>query len=342
MVSVVLPCHQAAPFVREAMESLTRQTYSDLEILALDDGSTDETRAILDRYAGTDRRVRVIASDVNRGLVATLNQGVAQSGGEFIARMDADDISRPDRIRKQVELLRAHPDVGVVSVGAELMGPDGRAIRGMPVRCASPDGARFMGLFAIPLVHAAIVARAEVLKSHPYATDTVAVHTEDYELFSRMLRSGVKLANVDERLYSIRVHGASVSRRFEGIQVDHFVTCARLHLEQVLGEAVPQAPHRVLVNRISDVVQAADLRAGLRLLDRLESLHELQSPSARNEIGAIAAQQRADILIQALLKGAPAVRRAAVPLSLRYLPGFLTPSSVRYVLSKFGPRGIPR
>jgi glycosyltransferase involved in cell wall biosynthesis len=284
----------------------------------------------------------VIGSDANRGLIATLNQGVEESRGEFIARMDADDISQADRIRKQVELLRAHPDVGVVSVGAELIGPDGRSIRGMPVRCASPDAARFMGLFAIPLVHAAMVARAEVLRSHPYATDTVAVHTEDYELFSRMLRGGVKLANIDERLYSIRVHQASVSRRFEAIQVDHFVTCARLHLEEVLGEAVPQAPHRVLVNRISDVVQPSDLRAGLRLLDRLESLHQVESPQARHEIRAIAAQQRADILIQAVLKGAPSVRRAAVPLSLRYLPGFLTPSSVRYVLSKFGSRGIPR
>ena len=93
LVSVVLPCFNAERFLPAALDSLLRQTYRDLEILAVDDGSRDDTPRILEAYAGRDPRVRVLTNDSNLGLVPTLNRGVAEARGDFIARMDADDVS---------------------------------------------------------------------------------------------------------------------------------------------------------------------------------------------------------------------------------------------------------
>src|SRR5437588_11852113 len=102
LVSVVLPCFNAEPVVRDALDSLVRQTYEDLEIVALDDGSSDGTARILQEYAARDSRVRVFASASNEGVVGTLNRGVREASGEFIARMDADDVAAPERIERQV------------------------------------------------------------------------------------------------------------------------------------------------------------------------------------------------------------------------------------------------
>lgn len=341
LISVIMPCHDAGDYVVEAMESVLGQTHEHLEVLALDDGSTDQTLDHLERAASNDARVRVMVHPENLGLIHTLNRGVQEARGEYIARMDADDFSHPDRLRRQLAVLARRSDVGVVSAATELMDSAGTIAGRVPIRCVEPGAARFLSLFATPLVHAAILARSHVMRDFPYRSDANSLHTEDYELFSRMVRNGVGFYNIDEPLYRQRIWPGSVSRRFESIQVEHFVATARAHLKELMKLEVPDGEHRALVNRLTSEVEARELARALRLLDALRDRFLDGLPTGdpvRDEVHRITAEQRTDILLQAALKGTAAQRAAALVLGLRYLPSLLSAPSRTYLSAKFASK----
>lgn len=335
LVSVLLPCFDAERFVGAALDSLLGQTYGELEILAIDDASDDGTLAILDAYASRDARVRVLRNARNLGLIATLNRGVAEARGELIARMDADDVSARRRIERQVEALRRHPDIDVVGTAITLVdGRSGEPLKPRPLRCLTPEGARFTALFATPLAHVTIVARAPTMRAHPYGISPDSLHTEDYELFARMLADGARLCSIDEPLMTVRVDPRGVSLRHEETQVENFVRCASRHLERTVGACPEPAAHRVLVNRIDGTVGPGDLREGLRRLDRLEREFLRREPGSVADVRRSADLQRVDILVQAALKGRPGVRLMAAPLALRYGRRLLSPPARRYLAGK--------
>ena len=124
LISVCMPVYNAGKYLADAVESILGQTFADFEFLILDDGSTDDSLEILRRYADRDPRIR-LTSRPNKGLVASLNELIDQSRGEFIARMDGDDISLPERFQKQVDYLRAHPGCLLVGSRVRLIDPEG-------------------------------------------------------------------------------------------------------------------------------------------------------------------------------------------------------------------------
>lgn len=335
LVSVVLPCYEAERFLAEALDSLLGQTYGRLEILAIDDGSGDGTATILGEFAARDERVRVLRNAENQGVIRTLNRGVVEARGEIVARMDADDVAASTRIERQVEVLAGRPEIDLVGTGVEVVdGESGRRLRPRPVRCLEPGGARFAALFATPAMHMTIAARAETMRAHPYGGTPDSLHTEDYEMFARMLDGGAGICNVDEPLMTVRVDPGSVSARHEEIQVENFVRCAARHLERTLGACPEPAAHRVLANRIDETVGPGDLREGLRWLDRIEREFLRREPGATVDVRRAADLQRVDVLVQAALKGSPAVGLAAAPLALRYGRRLLSPPARRYLAGK--------
>lgn len=338
LVSVVLPCYEAERFLAATLESLLGQTYGNLEILALDDGSSDGTPRILEEFAARDERVRVLRNPENQGVIRTLNRGVAEARGEGIARIDADDMAAPTRIERQVEVLVSRPEIDLVGTGVEMIdGGNGRRLRPRPPRCLTPAGARFAALFAIPVGHATILARTAAMRAYPYGGTPESLHAEDYEMFCRMLADGLGFCNIDELLLTARVDPASVSGRHEQIQVDNFVRCAARHLERTLGVRPEPAAQRVLVNRIDDTVEAGNLREGLRWLDRIEREFLRREPDAAAEVRRAADLQRVDILVQSALKGSSSVRLAALPLALRHGRRLLSRTSRSYLAGKLRP-----
>lgn len=335
LVSVVLPCYKAERFLAEALDSLLGQTYGKLEILALDDGSSDGTLRILEEFAARDTRVRALRNATNQGVIRTLNRGVAEARGEIVARMDADDVAAPTRIERQVEVLAGRPEIDLVGTGVEVVdGSDGRSLRPWPVRCREPGGARFTALFATPVMHMTIAARSQAMHAHPYGGTPDSLHTEDYEMFARMLDDGAGLCNIDEPLMTVRSDPDSVSSLHEEIQVENFVRCAARHLERRLGVRPGPAAQRVLVNRIDATVGGRDLREGLRWLDRIEREFLRREPGSAAEARRAADLQRVDILVQATLKGRPGVRTMAAPLMLRYGRRLLSPPARHYLAGK--------
>src|SRR5678816_2359139 len=121
VVSVIIPVYNGARFLATAIQSLLAQTLTDFEIIAVNDGSTDDSKRILDRAAAGDPRIRVL-SRPNTGIVGALNDGIAMACGELVCRMDADDISLPQRLEKQVAYLAGHPEC--VAVGTDVLYTD--------------------------------------------------------------------------------------------------------------------------------------------------------------------------------------------------------------------------
>jgi glycosyltransferase involved in cell wall biosynthesis len=125
-ISVVMSVYNGEKYLRQAIESILQQTYTDFEFIIIDDGSTDSSREIIQSY--DDKRIRLVINEQNIGLTKSLNKGIRLAKGEFIARMDADDISLPQRFEKQVAYLDSHPEVGVLGTYANIIDHRGKII----------------------------------------------------------------------------------------------------------------------------------------------------------------------------------------------------------------------
>src|SRR5918996_2481069 len=112
-VSVVMPAYNAAVYLDEAVTSILNQTFREFEFIVINDGSTDDTVSILDKYEKSDSRIRVYHQE-NQGMIAALNRGCRLARGKYIARMDADDISLPRRFERQLEFMEGHPQIGIL------------------------------------------------------------------------------------------------------------------------------------------------------------------------------------------------------------------------------------
>ncbi|MXU64661.1 glycosyltransferase family 2 protein [Oceanomicrobium pacificus] len=128
-VSVIIPAFNGADFIREAMESVLSQSFSDFELIVVDDASTDSTPEILADFELADRRIRLLKNEKNLGVTRSLNVGLHAATGKYVARLDADDVCLPNRLERQVEFLENHPDHEAVACGYRLIDANGRTIR---------------------------------------------------------------------------------------------------------------------------------------------------------------------------------------------------------------------
>jgi glycosyltransferase involved in cell wall biosynthesis len=207
LISVCMPVYNAERYVAEAVESVLAQTFGDFEFLIIDDGSTDGSRRILERYAAVDPRIRLV-SRPNTGLVIALNEMLAMARGEFIARMDADDVSLPQRFERQVSYLREHPEVLVLGSPVLLVDPRGAPLTEMRQKQehAEIDEALLDGIVLI--CHPAVMARARAIReAGGYRSE--AFPAEDADLWLRIAETG-KLANLPEVLVKYRQHLQSI------------------------------------------------------------------------------------------------------------------------------------
>ncbi|MFI5337061.1 MAG: glycosyltransferase family 2 protein [Opitutales bacterium] len=201
-VSVVLPVHNAAATLARAVASVQAQTFADWELLAVDDGSTDATHAILLELAATDPRVRVL-NIARTGIVSALNAGIAAASAPLIARMDADDESHPTRLAVQTDYLTAHPEIGVVGCRVDF-GGDRAAGAGYALHVdwlntlTTPDQIALNRFVEAPFAHPSVMFRRQLAEEHGDYRE--GDFPEDYELWLRWLDADVRMAKVPQRL----------------------------------------------------------------------------------------------------------------------------------------------
>lgn len=203
-VTVLLPAYNAGRFLRPAVDSVLGQTFQDFELLIIDDGSTDNSLETVE--VERDSRIRLVSNPANLGLIATLNRGVSLAKGEYLARMDADDLCEPERLERQVDYLDSHPEVGVCSTWATCIDADGCELGVLK----TATGKCLQRLFwkPSPLIHPAMMGRTNLLQEHPYDPDFP--DAEDYELLLRLYDITV-MHNLSEPLYRLRRHGENIS-----------------------------------------------------------------------------------------------------------------------------------
>jgi glycosyltransferase involved in cell wall biosynthesis len=210
MISVLLPVHNAARYVAGSIESILGQTLGDFELLILDDGSTDGSLEVLRCYAARDPRIR-LTSRPNKGLAPSLNELVDQSRGEFLARMDADDVALPERFERQVAYLRAHPECVLLGCRVRLIDPDGDPLCDWCNRQdhEALDAVFLRGEMSTEISHPAIMMRRDdVLAVGKYREFPVI---EDVDLFLRLAERG-RIANLPEVLLLYRIHAENISK----------------------------------------------------------------------------------------------------------------------------------
>ncbi len=215
VVSVVMPVYNGERFLAEAVESVLGQTYANFELVAVDDASTDASGRILDRYR--DPRVRVLTNERNLGGAKSANRGITEARGVYVARLDQDDVSLPQRLEKQVEFLERHPEIALVGTWAEIIDEEGREIGHRRFATESNDLYRLLLKFCA-LVHSSVMfRRAPVLAAGGYGTGALGRYCRDYELWLRLSET-VRLANLPEVLVKYRVHsGADVRGASAGV-----------------------------------------------------------------------------------------------------------------------------
>ena len=199
-VSVVLPVFNAATHLSEALQSILTQTFSDFELLAIYDDSSDESLSILKKAASRDTRMRIIFGSGER-LTGALNLGLKEAKGEFIARMDADDVSLPTRFALQVALMEKD---NLDACGCHIQQIDAKGERGQAIPMPLNSSSILVTLSCtVPFAHGSVLLRASFLQKHQLQY-RAGVPVEDYDLWCRMVQSGARLGNVNAILFLYR------------------------------------------------------------------------------------------------------------------------------------------
>ena len=217
-LSVVMPVHNALPHLDEAVESILNQTFADFEFVVLDDASTDGSSERLREWAQKDSRIRLLEVDRNLGPVGSSNMVARAATAPFVARMDADDISHRHRLAEEIELLRAHPDVGIVASVCEMIDSSGKKLRDPEVWRLSRRSA------FVPFAHGAMMYRRSVFDEVGGYREECE-YWEDQDLVVRMADVS-KVAVIPRPLYRIRQSTTSTR-----------VTCSPDQLERALDRA---------------------------------------------------------------------------------------------------------
>ena len=229
LVSVLLAVHNGEPYVRTALESVLRQTLADLELIVVDDASTDVTPATVAAF--DDPRVRVLRNDEQLGLAASLNRGLDEARGRYLARLDADDVAVARRFERQVARIRATRGTVILGSSVCAIDDDGTpgAVHAMP---ATPAAVRWHLLFSSPFFHPTVLLDREYLERRGLRYDPSFLESEDYDLWTRVLAEGDG-ANLAEALVLYRVHGRQASQARRDLQRAFQLDVARREIARV-------------------------------------------------------------------------------------------------------------
>lgn len=204
-VTVLMPVYNGERYLRESIESILSQTYADFEFLIIDDGSTDSTFSIIQNY--NDKRIRLLKNLRRLKLSGALNRGIDEAQGNLIARMDADDIARKDRLAKQVAYLNEHPQTGLCGTWVRRFGGTRPSIDKNPV---TNEEIQAYALFECPFTHPTVMFRKSFFVNSSLCYNGDYYPTEDYELWSRAVHL-FPCANIPEVLLDYRVHAKGMT-----------------------------------------------------------------------------------------------------------------------------------
>jgi hypothetical protein len=277
-----MPVYNAAEYLAAAIDSIAAQTFGDFEFLIVDDGSTDASPQILASYAERDKRITIIRSDANRGLTDCLNQGLALARGAYIARMDGDDISLPERLARQVSFLEGNPRVGDCGTWIQTIGELGGRVERYP---SSHADIRCELLFKDVLAHPSVMIRRSVLAEHGLAYDPAFYQAQDYDLWVRVAEHA-ELANLPEVLLHYRMHQQQIGQRQQGTQV---AAAGRVRRAQLASLGLRPTAHELALHEAISTARFTPTHQFIRAAEAwLQGILDASRHSARYPDAALA------------------------------------------------------
>lgn len=210
-ISVVMSVYNGEKYLNKSMDSILNQTFKDFEFIIIDDCSTDKSYQILERYRNSDTRIKLIRKNKNigvKGFIKNLNLGIKEARGQYIARMDQDDIAELNRLEKQYNFLVENPDTYIVGSNLALIDEEG-ALFGEMIAPLSDRVIRKKMIKKISLFHPVIMFR----NTNEFNYREKMLYCEDYDLYLRMITKEISMANLPEKLLQYRIHGQSISRK---------------------------------------------------------------------------------------------------------------------------------
>ena len=213
LVSVIMPVYNCVKYIDEAVESIVNQIYNNIEIFIIDDCSTDGTREIIESWAKLDARIKPIYKPLNTGIVESLNLGISLSSGEYIARMDGDDVADPRRFGIQIQYFEKNKDLVICGTFGMILGTN--QIISKPI---SNDRCKIRLHFGTPFIHPSIMMDKRLFSEESNFYDPQKFPAEDYHLFVKLSNQG-EYANIPAPLIQYRVHDLSVSHVKHELQI---------------------------------------------------------------------------------------------------------------------------
>lgn len=284
-VSVLMSVFNGDRYLQQAIDSILNQSYTDFEFVIVDDGSSQATKELL--AAQKDPRINLIINRSNIGLTKSLNIGLAECRGKYVARMDCDDVSCTDRLLKQVDYLDANENIAIVGSQVQYIDLNGNVKQGRYWnRLLKPDELRWQCMFESPFVHSTVLMRTEVIRNILGGYDENIETSQDHELWSRVV-SRFDCANIDEQLLQFRTHPDSVSSNYGKKRVNNVRLALMQAAINIIG--IPRnlcddwALEWITANNQNIFDNAADLRKIYKYLLDFRGIFQCKYPEINME-----------------------------------------------------------
>ncbi|HAF36760.1 glycosyltransferase family 2 protein [Sphingobacterium multivorum] len=263
VISVIMPVYNAEKFLERAIQSILDQTFKDFELIIINDGSKDQSDQIIKSFS--DHRIVYINNEKNLGLTKTLNKGVKLAKGDFIARMDSDDISFPVRFETQVEIFNSYSGIDMINTMSIIMTEEGRP-KNINKYSVGFEALKFVNVFNCLVVHPSIMIKTEVMKRYYYREESASNYIEDLDLWTRMLGDGCVIYTIERPLLYYRIVGDSINRK-------HYHQQRKNHI-RILSQYLMEE-NCFLSIREEDLRHFVDLRSRFRSLKEAENFHKM-------------------------------------------------------------------
>ena len=233
VISVLMAVRNGDKYLIEAVESIQKQRYSDIEFIIINDGSTDQTKEILRSKAQEDRRISVLSNTNPLGLATSLNRGLLKCQGEFVARIDADDLAHVARLDKQIEMFRKNDQLVLLGSNAVYVDANG-AEYGWSKLVESDWSIRCLFPLINPLIHSSTMFRMSTVRNNNIMYDENYETAQDYELWGRLIAHGL-CANLSQRLIKLRLHSESLSHLKKELRMQNGIEVQQNYLKELFG-----------------------------------------------------------------------------------------------------------
>lgn len=261
-VTILLPAYNAALYLRDSLDSIMRQAFKDFDMLLIDDGSMDDTSKIAIEYSNIDRRIKYYKNEKNIGLIKTLNKGLSLAKGEYIVRMDADDIMFDDRLYKQVKYMDSNPECFVCGGQMEYIG----GLTGMaPILPQKYEDLLYLSLINCPLYHPTTIIRNSAIKQFGLKYNDSYKHAEDYKFWSDIIFSHPNsIANIKDVVLFYRISNNQITAKYSDEQDLISKIVRRENVQHVLvpyGIKLPEVVNCEIIEKVSSLIRKEHIDA---------------------------------------------------------------------------------